>query len=139
MKDDADARAEIRRQFQRCPASFKAKNPHIFGDAGTVVGLRSKESKRNRRSEGQNCILETGAESVRYSITFTVLRRRALDEHDNSRSALKPAVDFITERLGFKSDADPRLQWHYEQFQTKGRCGVLVTIVRSTTGKLITK
>jgi hypothetical protein len=50
-------------------------------------------------------------------LTVTLIRvgPRAMDSQDNLRAALKPVVDGITDALGLKSDADPRISWAYDQ------------------------
>ena len=59
-------------------------------------------------------------------VTLTRVAPRPLDSHDNLRSGLKPAVDELAARLGLKSDADPRVEWRYQQ----ERGGVRVYAVR---------
>lgn len=92
--------------------STRKRNPELYGAVG---GLQAKEPKPNQRSQGQDCQLEQGQESVGYRIKLIVVSRRRMDAHDNLRSSLKPIVDQITASLGFASDDDPALKWSYSQ------------------------
>lgn len=57
----------------------------------------------------------------RATVALTRIAPRALDGHDNLRSALKPCVDEIARCLGLTSDADPRVTWLYDQRRGKVR------------------
>lgn len=61
-------------------------------------------------------------------ITLARVAPRALDGHDNLRSALKGVADEVTARLGCSSDRDPRLTFTYDQ----DRGGVREYAVRVT-------
>ena len=97
-----------------------------------VAGLHPKESEPNQRREGKDSQLESGQECRGFCIKLIQFRRRLLDTHDNARASLKAVVDRITERLGFRSDDDRRLEWQYGQFRTDGAEGVLVMIEPTT-------
>ncbi len=68
-----------------------------------------------------------GKEGVAIRITLISCRRKLLDAHDNLPYAMKPICDAIAASIGL-DDADPRIQWQYEQILTKGEPGVLVHI-----------
>lgn len=51
-------------------------------------------------------------------VVLTRIGPRALDEHDNLPSALKPLVDGISDRLGIR-DCDSRIVWRYAQERGK--------------------
>ncbi len=53
------------------------------------------------------------------TITLTRIAPRELDGHDNLRLGFKVTVDMLTELIGAKSDADPRLTWRYAQERGK--------------------
>jgi hypothetical protein len=95
-----------------------------------VAELVRAESEHNQRGAGQDQSVEESPSGVRYSILIVSYRKRLLDSHDNLRTAHKALVDRITERYGFQSDSDPRLQWHYAQIQTSGVTGTHVVITR---------
>ena len=86
------------------------------------------QSEHNQRGAGQDRSVEESPSGVRYSILIVSYRKRLLDSHDNLRTTHKALVDRITERYGFQSDSDPRLQWNYDQVQTKGPVGTHVLI-----------
>jgi hypothetical protein len=93
-----------------------------------VAGLGSAKPEPDRRREGQNKRVEGGTAGFRYVIGIVAHRKRKMDGHDNLRSAHKALVDRITERLGFTSDDDPRLEWEYAQVIKRGRAGTHLTI-----------
>ena len=78
-----------------------------------------EKPERDLRGQSQDCPLAQSQERARYRITFTVYRRRLLDNFDNAKSALKPTIDRITELLGFPSDDCPELEWHAHQVKSK--------------------
>jgi hypothetical protein len=98
----------------------------VKSNPGLFPGLETEIPQPDQRRKVQDKKLAGGEERRRFRIQFVCLRRRLLDEHDNLRSALKPVVDRITERLGFAADNDERLQWEYHQIKTKGKEGVVV-------------
>jgi hypothetical protein len=108
--------------------AYRKRNPHIFGSNRPVDSMGAKVPQQDKRGEGQNSKLESGSECRGFRIKLIQLRRRLLDAHDNQRAACKPVVDRITERLGFKDDSDPLLQWSYEQARTLGQQGLVVFI-----------
>jgi hypothetical protein len=97
-------------------------------NAGALAGLQTQKPKPPRGSEGEDRQLEEVPQGVGYRITFVVLSKRRMDEHDNLRSSVKPYADFITAALGFKSDDDPALEWHYRQLTSTGAEGTIVKI-----------
>lgn len=52
---------------------------------------------------------------------------KLFDAHDNLRAGMKPLVDAIAASLGVP-DNHPGITWEYSQGETKGECGVVVTI-----------
>lgn len=105
--------------------SVKRLNPDLFvgamvpaiGESQPGRALVKDVSRREERPEG-----------MAFRVVLVSHRKRLLDEHDNLRHGMKPLVDAITETLGFKSDADPRLTWEYAQVRTSGPEGVSVMI-----------
>lgn len=106
--------------------SFRKLNPHLY----PLAELDCAKRERNERSEGENSGVESVSKSVAYRITLISIRKRLVDAHDNLRTGHKPLVDRITQWLKFASDSDPRLEWNYEQFTTRGRPGTIVLIER---------
>lgn len=90
--------------------------------------LETPKPKPDQRGKAQDPELGGRPAGVGFSITLIVFCRRKMDQHDNLRSACKPLVDRITETLGFRSDDDPRLSWHYDQVITSEEEGCLVKI-----------
>lgn len=96
--------------------------------ASSLGAMAASKPKPDLRSETQDPELGSGEESVGFRITFIVYRRRKLDWMENAPFALKPLTDAVAASLGFKSDADPRLDWRYEQITGPGQPGCIVKI-----------
>ncbi len=109
-------------------ASFKARNPHLFGP---LARLEKSERKSDKRGESKDSSLERSKDGVGFRITLLMVRKRLVDGHDNLRWGAKPLVDAITASLGFRDDADPRLAWDYHQVKSDGRQGTIVKIERT--------
>lgn len=105
---------------------FKRCIPSDFG--GPVREMETKKPKSHQGRAGQNSDVESSERRSGFRIQLIQLRRRLLDGHDNMRSACKPAVDRITQRLGFKADNDERIIWEYHQLRTAGEEQLLVVI-----------
>lgn len=98
--------------------SFRRLNPHLF-----LGGVETAQPKPSQRREGEDPQLEGVQDRARFRVTLIVVNRRPMDSHDNLRMACKPLVDAITEKLGFKTDDDPRLEWRYAQTaERRGNC-----------------
>lgn len=105
---------ELRRLYPNISQDCLARSA-----VGPVAGLPDPKREQNQRREGQDREPQACAESIRYRITIISIRSRLVDAHDNFRTGAKSLVDIITRSLGFDDDANPRLEWHYEQFVGK--------------------
>lgn len=107
----------------------KRRNPQIYSNSQPVAErVRAKKPEPDQRGESQDRGVETGRDSVRFRVTFTVHRRRLLDSGDNDRSACKRLRDLVTALLGFTSDETPCLCWHYQQVKSTGAVGTHILI-----------
>lgn len=104
--------------------AFRKLNPHIFA----LAGLRPAQPKPDQRSKSQDQRMEARQERIRYRVTFTVYRKRLLDQGDNDRYAMKPLRDRVAEYLGLANDNNEFLQWHYFQIKSRGPLGTHVLI-----------
>ena len=80
--------------------------------------VHTKVPERNERSSGEVAGVETGKESIRYCVVFTVYRKRLLDEGDNSNFALKAVRDLLAARMGFPNDSKKYFDFEYREVQS---------------------
>lgn len=117
----------VKEGFPNASESFRKLNPQLFGALGA---MGSAKRQQNKRRESEDSGVESVPASVGYRVTLISCRRKLVDAHDNLRTGAKPLVDRITQWLGFASDSDPRIEWCYEQFRTRGTTGTIVLIER---------
>lgn len=86
----------------------------------TVLCLKAARAASHVLIEGW-CPLDTPRPPL--AITLTRVSPGKLDAHDNLRSALKSVVDAVADYFGV-DDADPRIEWRYQQARGKA-CVVL--------------
>lgn len=107
---------------------IKRENPGAFRSNNTLDRIRPEVAEPDKGSKGQDRKLEGGEECRGFRIKLICVRRKLLDTWDNLPASCKPIIDRLTERLGFKNDADKRLKWNIFQIPTTGAEGVLIVI-----------
>lgn len=113
---------ELRKLFPQASESFIRKNL-----SGAVGGLQAPISKPTTPSPLASRPCQRKASEVRVVICVTIIAclRRAYDS-DNLVGSGKATRDAIAESLTI-DDADPRVEWRYEQIQCRNE-GTLVLI-----------
>lgn len=106
--------------------SFRKLNPHLF-PVGAVARAKSEQNAA-RALDRSGKARKTSP--CRLVISLVRQSRRKLDS-DNLAGSFKPLRDAIAATLRV-DDADPRLEWNYEQLTTRGRPGTIVLIERKT-------
>lgn len=91
----------------------------------SVANLREHWAVRARRIRGQRLATRLAVGTLLvcptcdlappWAVRITRIAPRALDSHDNLRSACKAVVDGIADALDLLTDADTRVSWEYAQ------------------------
>lgn len=122
-------------KWSELDAKLKARlireNPKDLNAAGIIPAVGAQKPQPVRRGEGEDRGVAQVPHCVGFKITIIGLRKRLVDGHDSFAFSYKPLADRITEWLGFKSDADPRLEWNYRQITITGTPGTIVQIEAS--------
>lgn len=98
--------------------------PCIVLSESNQSNRESWKSKMRRRHQQRDAlygaILTLGLQcvpvvTVGYRVTWTRVGGKSLDKHENLPIAFKGLVDHLAAWMGFENDADPALEWRYEQ------------------------
>lgn len=104
------------------PEHIRKLNPHLF-----VGGVETRFTEQAAARALGGCFKKCKSGKAIVAVSLVQYRRRALDSHDNLRSACKPLVDAIAASLGI-DDGDNRIRWEYGQIETRGQEGTAVRI-----------
>lgn len=110
----------------------RKRNPHLY-PMGGVAADRTERAPLPALEQGQQ--KQPGRKKsvggrAQLRVELTQYRHRLLDP-DAIAAAAKPLTDAIAKRLGV-DDADPVVEWEWNQVKTGGPEGVLVTIFELT-------